>query len=178
MWSRRAILGAGLAAATSLVAGPAVARTSRAAPDRQLYLINAHTGERFRGTFWHKGKFVAGALRDINKVMRDHRADQVTEMDHDLINLLHRIQSRIDARRPILITSGYRSPITNAALQAEGYNAADNSLHTIGKAADIQIERIRLVQIRKIAVALRAGGVGTYGRSNFLHVDTGRVRFW
>jgi uncharacterized protein YcbK (DUF882 family) len=185
-WSRRALLGAGFAAAATLLAGPALAarpaRTARTAPrnmpDRQLFLLNANTGERFRGTFWQKGRHLSSSLGDINRLMRDHRVDETAPIDPDLVDVLYKIQSRIDPKRPILITSGYRSPLTNAMLQAEGYNAADNSLHMVGKAADIHIERVRLVQLRKIAVALRAGGVGTYGAGNFLHLDTGRVRFW
>jgi uncharacterized protein YcbK (DUF882 family) len=177
-WTRRSVLGAGLASAVTLVAAPAIARPLRNPPARQLVLHNPHTGEAFRGTYWEKGRYIPGAMRHLNRLMRDHRADETIEMDPRLMDLLHGIQTRMGTRRPIYIMSGYRSLATNAALQAEGYNAADNSLHTVGKAADIHIDHIRLIDMRKAAVALRAGGVGTYPTANFLHVDTGRVRFW
>jgi uncharacterized protein YcbK (DUF882 family) len=32
--------------------------------------------------------------------------------------------------------------------------------------------------LRRVAMQLRGGGVGYYAASNFIHVDTGRVRFW
>lgn len=177
-WTRRSLLGAGLASAVTFLAAPAVARPLRNPPARGLYLQNRHTGEVFRGTYWEKGRYIPEAMRRINHLMRDHHVDEVVEMDRRLIDLLHGIQTRVDPRRPMTIMSGYRSLLTNAALQAEGYNAADNSLHLVGKAADIHFDRVRLIDIRKAAVALRAGGVGTYRSSNFLHVDTGRVRFW
>lgn len=177
-WTRRAVLGAGLASAATLVGAPAIARPLRNPPARQLFLQNQNTGEVFHGTYWEKGRYIPGAMRHLNRLMRDHRIDETIEMDPRLIDILNGIQTRIGTRRPIFLTSGYRSPITNAALQAEGYSAADNSLHTVGKAADIHIEHIRLIDMRKAAVALRAGGVGTYPSANFLHVDTGRIRFW
>src|SRR5690606_41690950 len=114
----------------------------------------------------------------LNERMRDPDVAEIAEMDRRLSALLHGIQTRVAPRRPMTIMSGSRSPLTNAALRAEGYNAADNCLHLVGKAADIHFARVRLIDIRKAAVALRAGGVGTYRKGNFLHVDTGRVRFW
>jgi len=32
--------------------------------------------------------------------------------------------------------------------------------------------------LRDVALSMESGGVGYYPRSNFLHVDTGRVRRW
>jgi uncharacterized protein YcbK (DUF882 family) len=35
-----------------------------------------------------------------------------------------------------------------------------------------------LKHLRKAALALKSGGVGYYEKSNFLHLDVGRVRTW
>jgi uncharacterized protein YcbK (DUF882 family) len=32
--------------------------------------------------------------------------------------------------------------------------------------------------LRDVAIDLRAGGVGYYPTSNFVHVDSGKVRHW
>jgi uncharacterized protein YcbK (DUF882 family) len=32
--------------------------------------------------------------------------------------------------------------------------------------------------LRQAALSLKLGGVGYYPKSNFIHVDVGRVRFW
>lgn len=38
---------------------------------------------------------------------------------------------------------------------------------------DFHIEGVALSNIRKAALSMRAGGVGYYPRSNFVHIDTG-----
>jgi uncharacterized protein YcbK (DUF882 family) len=37
---------------------------------------------------------------------------------------------------------------------------------------------VKLDHLRAAARSLKLGGVGYYPASNFVHVDTGRVRFW
>jgi uncharacterized protein YcbK (DUF882 family) len=47
-----------------------------------------------------------------------------------------------------------------------------------GRAIDIRLSGCDLKLLRDRAVALKAGGVGYYPKSNFIHVDTGRFRYW
>jgi uncharacterized protein YcbK (DUF882 family) len=47
-----------------------------------------------------------------------------------------------------------------------------------GKATDFRLPDISLPVLFRTAIVLKAGGVGYYPRSNFIHIDTGRVRFW
>ena len=174
---RRTLLFGTIAAALGATSDPAYAALLRA-PERSLYLANAHTGDVFKDVYWAKGKYLRSATEDLAWLMRDHRADQSIGMDLDLYDLLFHIQSRATNKKPIYIMSGFRCQATNMLLAQEGVGVAENSLHLVGKAADIHVERMRLGDLRRIAVALKAGGVGTYPRGNFLHVDTGRVRFW
>ena len=51
-------------------------------------------------------------------------------------------------------------------------------LGTRKQAMDFHIEGIALSNIRKAALSMRAGGVGYYPRSNFVHIDTGPARHW
>jgi uncharacterized protein YcbK (DUF882 family) len=37
---------------------------------------------------------------------------------------------------------------------------------------------VKLDHLRGAARSLQLGGVGYYPASNFVHVDTGRVRYW
>jgi uncharacterized protein YcbK (DUF882 family) len=55
---------------------------------------------------------------------------------------------------------------------------AVNSLHLVGQAVDIRIEKVPIVRLHSAAVSLRAGGVGTYRRAHFVHLDCGPVRQW
>ena len=74
--------------------------------------------------------------------------------------------------------SGYRSPQTNAFLRSRSNGVAENSLHLVGQAIDIRVPGRRLSDLRSAALSLKAGGVGYYPQSDFVHVDVGRVRSW
>ena len=47
-----------------------------------------------------------------------------------------------------------------------------------GMAIDLQVPNRSLRRVRSAAMALKAGGVGYYPRSGFVHVDTGDIRYW
>ena len=74
--------------------------------------------------------------------------------------------------------SGYRSAATNAWLASQSEGVARHSLHMEGMAADINVQGRSLTLLQIVALAMRGGGVGYYPRSDFVHVDTGRVRRW
>jgi uncharacterized protein YcbK (DUF882 family) len=46
------------------------------------------------------------------------------------------------------------------------------------KAIDIRLSDVALSDLRQTALGMKAGGVGYYPKSDFVHVDTGRVRYW
>lgn len=174
---RRAVLGFGAAGFASLAAGPALA--ALAGPgERSLALHNIHTGEAIRTTFWANGAFQTAALRDIDFVLRDFRTGEVSEIDPHLLVLLHRINQTTGVDKPFEVISGYRSPKTNASLASNSGGVAKRSLHMRGMAIDVRLPGVQLDHLRKTALSLKAGGVGYYPKSNFIHVDTGRVRFW
>ena len=74
--------------------------------------------------------------------------------------------------------SGYRSPLTNASLRNGSSGVAKKSMHMEGKAIDFRLDGVKLSTVRDAALSLKAGGVGYYPRSNFVHIDTGAVRSW
>jgi len=95
-----------------------------------------------------------------------------------LLDLLHAIHLKVGTQEPFHIISGYRSARTNAFLCKQNRGVVNNSLHLCGKAVDIRLPGYELSSLRRVAVNLRAGGVGYYPRSDFVHVDVGRVRNW
>jgi uncharacterized protein YcbK (DUF882 family) len=46
------------------------------------------------------------------------------------------------------------------------------------KAIDIRMPGIETSNLRDAALTLHRGGVGYYAKSDFVHVDVGRVRRW
>ena len=86
--------------------------------------------------------------------------------------------SSYNGKKPFEIISGYRSPVTNAKLAAASNGVAKKSMHMEGKAMDIRVPGRALTAVHSTALAMGLGGVGYYPTSNFVHVDTGRVRQW
>jgi uncharacterized protein YcbK (DUF882 family) len=177
---RRALLRLGVGGLCTLAAAPAVAAPPRIVPagDRSLSFRHLHTGEALRATYWADGKYLPGALDDLDRLLRDFRTGETIRMDVGLLDLLHRLHDRMESSEPFHIISAYRSPRTNTQLIRQGRGVATRSLHMVGKAIDVRLPGRRLRDLRQAALELRRGGVGYYPRSNFVHVDTGRVRFW
>jgi uncharacterized protein YcbK (DUF882 family) len=55
---------------------------------------------------------------------------------------------------------------------------AKNSLHVKGKAMDVRLTDVDTTTLRDFARTLEMGGVGFYMKSDFVHIDVGRVRYW
>ncbi len=183
-WNRRSFLGIGAAALTAGLV-PARAQASPAAPAKQpervLSFFNTHTGERLRTAYCCGGEYQPEALQRINYILRDFRANEIKVIDPNLLDLLNELHGTLDTDQPFYIISGYRTAATNAMLQARGgttSGVASSSLHIKGKAIDIRLPGVELDHLRAAARSLKLGGVGYYPASNFVHVDTGRVRHW
>jgi uncharacterized protein YcbK (DUF882 family) len=48
----------------------------------------------------------------------------------------------------------------------------------LGKAIDVRLRDVNTDDLRDAAIKLQRGGVGYYKESDFVHMDTGRVRRW
>jgi uncharacterized protein YcbK (DUF882 family) len=155
----------------------AVARAAATAP-RTLSLLNLHTGERLKATYFEGGDYVPDALAAMNNLLRDFRTGDVHPMAPNLLDLVATLQQRLDSNATVHVISGYRSPKTNASLHARSSGVATHSLHMEGEAMDIRIPGVELADLRNAALGLQRGGVGYYPASDFVHVDVGRVRRW
>ena len=177
--NRRAFLGA---AATLLVKPswkPAFAALPRSGA-RSLAFYNLHTGERLAVDYWVEGRYQAQALSAINSLLRDFRTGEVHAIAPSLLDLLATMHLRLEGQGLFEVISGYRSSATNAILHAasEHSGVAVKSLHMQGMAIDIRVPGRALDKVRDVALAMRAGGVGYYPSSDFVHVDIGPVRRW
>ena len=176
---RRSFLGLGLAGGGALTFMPRQVFAKVTATDnRTLGFFNTHTNEILKATYWQNGHYDRGAVADINYILRDHRSGDVYSMDLKLLDLLVQLHRRTDSKKPFEIISGYRSPVSNAKLASASNGVAKRSMHMDGKAIDIRLRDVSLPDLRLNALAMKAGGVGYYAKSNFVHVDTGRVRHW
>ncbi|MBO9445040.1 DUF882 domain-containing protein [Ruegeria sp. R14_0] len=178
--TRRALLGA--FAATAVVAAPTYSNAAgflRGGGDiRRIRMYSGRTGERIDMIYWVDGKYIKDAVKEVNHFMRDWRTDQVKSMDLRTIDIMAASHNLLDVNEPYTLLSGYRSPQTNAMLRSRSRRVAKNSLHMKGQAADLRLSSRSVSQMAKAAMSCRAGGVGKYYRSNFVHMDCGEVRSW
>lgn len=146
--------------------------------ERALLLYNTHTGESLKTVYWAQGHYVPEGLRELNFLLRDHHSGEVVRIDPVVYDILYGVRAQMEYGKPIHVISAYRSPATNAMLREQSEAVAAHSLHMDGMAVDLRIPGRRASQLRKAAMRLKRGGVGYYPWSNFIHVDTGPVRYW
>ena len=115
--------------------------------------------------------------RRFHVFLRDHFTNQATRMDTRLIGVLTRVAGKFQASR-IDVVSGYRSTKYNLMLRKKGHQVARDSQHTHGNAVDFRIKGVGTRQVLHYVRSLRVGGVGFYPHSQFVHSDTGKVRYW
>jgi hypothetical protein len=113
----------------------------------------------------------------FHSFLRDHFTNQATHMDVRLIDVLKRVAGKFSARR-IEVVSGYRSPKYNLMLRKKGHQVARHSQHMEGHAVDFRIRGVATGQVLHYVRSLHMGGVGFYPHSQFVHSDTGPVRYW
>lgn len=165
-----AVLGVGLAAARTALAAGGRRRT--------LSFVHTHTGERLTAAYYDQGAYCAAALRQVNVLLRDFRDDTVYPIDPLVLDRLFLLQSVAGGSEPFQVISGYRSPATNTTLREKSNGVAEHSLHMEGRAIDVRLAGVASAQLARLALQQSSGGVGFYRVSDFVHVDTGRVRSW
>ena len=158
----------------------ALARNSFASNDRQLSFFHTHTGKRLDIVYSRNGEYLPEALDRINRFLSDFRTGDVTDIDPALLDLIYDVREELGGDGTYQVISAYRSPVTNEMLRNRSANSgvARNSQHTHGRAIDVRLEGVATNVLRDQALAMQRGGVGYYESSDFVHMDTGRVRHW
>ncbi|MBI1217749.1 MAG: DUF882 domain-containing protein [Rhodobacteraceae bacterium] len=178
--SRRGLLRA--FAATAVIAAPTYANAfgflKGAGNVRRLRMYSGRSGETLDTIYWIDGQYIPEALKEVNYFMRDWRADEVRVMAPQTMDIIAATHALLDVNEPYMLLSGYRNAQTNAMLRMESRGVAAHSLHIQGEAADLRLSSRNVPQIYAAAMSCKAGGVGRYMRSDFVHMDCGPVRTW
>jgi uncharacterized protein YcbK (DUF882 family) len=174
-FSRREFARSLLGAAGAALLAP---RARAAQPPRALAFLNLHTREELSLVYRDDDGYRSDALTRLDTLLRDARTEQVHPIDPALFDILHQLHAATGSREPFHVICGYRSPETNRRLHDAGRGVAVNSLHVVGRAIDVRLPDVATARLRDAALAAARGGVGYYAASNFVHLDTGRVRHW
>jgi uncharacterized protein YcbK (DUF882 family) len=164
-----------------LVAVPGLLRAAPlrdSAEARRLAFYHTHTGETLDVVYSERGSYLPDALAEIHHLCRDFRTGDTHPIDPGLLDLLHEVRAATGHTGRFEIISAYRSPATNRMLANRSTGVADHSLHLQGQAMDVRLPGVRTADLRRVALQLGGGGVGYYPESDFVHIDTGRVRSW
>jgi len=175
--TRRRFLGFAAASVGIGMSVPAFATPSRIT-FREISLDNVHTGEALNAIYWADDYYIPQTMQRVAWVLRDFHSGDVHPIDPKLLDLLARLQEKLGTSEPFMVTSGYRSPRTNAWLAEFNEGVAAHSLHMQGMAVDITLRQRSLTDLHSAALDLRGGGVGYYPGHSFIHVDVGPVRRW
>jgi uncharacterized protein YcbK (DUF882 family) len=154
---------------------PVLARTVEA---RRLSFYHTHTGETLDVVYAERGYYLSDALAEVNYFLRDFRTGDVHQIDPELLDILHSARVYTGSNGQIEVLSGFRSHATNEQLRRTGLGVAQHSLHMTGQAIDIRLANVATRTLMRAAVSMGRGGVGYYPESDFVHLDTGRVRTW
>lgn len=174
--TRRGFARSLLGAASLLLVGPRALRA--VSPPRELSFVHLHTGERLSLVYCDASGYCADALARLDVFLRDFRTEEVHPIDPALFDILHAAHALCGSRAPFGVISGYRSPATNELLRSQGDGVAAGSLHVVGRAIDVRLADVGSARLRDAGLAHAGGGVGYYPASDFVHLDTGRVRRW
>ncbi len=145
---------------------------------RTLKFHHTHTSETLQITYYTDGQYVHSSMQELKTFLADWRNQQQQEIDPELLDILWQIQRITGSSDSYEVISAYRSPETNTMLSKKSSGVAKKSQHLLGKAIDVRLRGVDLVQLHRTATDLQLGGVGYYPGSDFIHVDTGRVRYW
>lgn len=177
--SRRRVLRAlaGLPAVAMLSSAP-VRALADGFDRRSIMLVSTHTGDWLAADYYVDGSYSRESLVALDQLLRDHRTGEVAPMDRRLYDLLYELAVSAGRDPYYEVISGYRSPQTNALLHARSGGVAVHSLHMDGRAIDVRLAGFATDRLRDLALDAQVGGVGYYRSSDFVHLDTGRVRSW
>ncbi len=178
---RRLFLKGGLTLSAAALISTIGVTPAFAAPKGGRYdfsVHNMHTGDTYKGIYRVGNQYLPEAFEEINHALRDHRTGDVFPIDPRVIDIAAAVHKMSGSKKEFQILSGYRSPKTNNKLRGKSTGVAKQSLHMSGQAMDLKLPDVSNSRLRQLAIKLKAGGVGYYPRSGFIHVDSGQFRTW
>lgn len=157
--------------------GPEIPKWPEPGQTRQIWLRREATGETVVARYFENGAMRMPDYFAVCSLLRDVQSGVIAHIDVELMDLVFAIQNWLvswGVDIPMIVLSGYRTKAFNA--RTEG--AALNSMHVQGRATDVHMPGVPPAYLGRLASIFSVGGVGFYRNRNFIHLDTGSVRYW
>jgi len=154
------------------------AESAYSVSEKRLSFYHTHTQKTLEIAYAFGDQYIDSALDEINEFLGDFRTGDAAAIDRELLDFVYAVRQALGSTQTFEVISAYRSPATNEMLRASGDGVARNSQHLLAKAIDVRLRGTDTMQLRNAAIAMKRGGVGYYEKSDFVHLDTGRVRTW
>ena len=142
--------------------------------EQVVNIVHLHTREVL---IWPTTGKVQISRETLDSFLRCRFTDQERPMDPKLVELLADVIGKFSPT-VVEVVSGYRSERFNDMLRKRLHEVAKNSYHTRGQALDFNIPGVDLKQVMRFLRRSKKAGVGWYEGSEFIHMDTGPVRYW
>ena len=146
--------------------------------EKTLKFFHTHSGDSLQVVYFRQGEYDSEAFAQLKIFLADWRNGKEHDIDPQLMDILWQLQQVTGSYGTWEVISAYRSPETNEMLRSRSSGVAKSSQHLLGTAIDVRLGKMELKVLRDKARALKLGGVGYYAKLDFVHVDTGRVRYW
>lgn len=140
-------------------------------PAKLINLYNSWTHE------WLAVDATPPSQETVDRFLRDHFTNEPSKMEPKLIAMVAAAATKFRSDTAIVV-SGFRHPKYNLILRKKGHQVARDSAHTKGNAIDFYIPRVPTTTLHAWAKDQALGGVGLYLGSGFIHMDTGKIRYW
>jgi uncharacterized protein YcbK (DUF882 family) len=176
------LIGSVLAAALLAFAWPSSAAAQEtvpaAGPERVLSFFNIHTGSHLSVAYRRGDEYLPAGLAEINHILRDPVCGDEHPIDPGVLDFLYDLLEKLDYRGEVQAVCGFRSVETNTMLHKKTNGVVLGSMHTKGRALDFRLTGLDMKKVWDVARSMKRGGTGYYKSSDFIHIDTGPVRFW
>ncbi|MGZ8857892.1 MAG: YcbK family protein [Candidatus Aminicenantales bacterium] len=147
-------------------------------PERSLSFYNTHNEDHLTVIYKRGSNYVQEGLDDIKHILRDPLNGEEVPIEPALLDFLYDLLQKVGFQGEVHIVCGYRCVETNTRLHNQSSSVVLGSQHTTGRALDFRLPGVDMKKVWETARSMKRGGTGYYKASNFVHIDTGPVRFW
>jgi uncharacterized protein YcbK (DUF882 family) len=162
----------------STLAAHILAAQTPAPRERRLSFYNIHSNARLTVVYRRGDDYDPRALEEVNGILCDPLCGAEHVMDPKVLDFLYDLLQLLDYHGEVQVICGFRTAETNAQLRQKGGGVAQGSMHIQGRALDFRLPGVDSKKVYEMAKAMKRGGTGYYKASDFVHIDTGPVRFW